>query len=419
MINVIDKYSSFFRQSAYTLVIRIILMLLGFATSVLTARLLGPSGKGMLSLLVSVQAIILPIGTLGIKQSASYFSGKKIFSEQKMLSNILGIFLIMSVLLVIITFLIYKILNYDELYDLLTIIIFSIIIAFVIFKDYLNFINIVRKNIKFLNNQTLIFAIGYLAIIIMFSLMGNLNIKQIGIANILSNTIVISLIIIYIIKTVKLTIRIHLDKMKPLIMKGLMFSLSLIILQLNYRFDIIMLGKMTNTEIVGIYSVGVHICELLNKIPLSIGLVLFTRAINWEHNSKNIYKLKILLRYTVSSVVILGIILLGTAHKLIPILYGYEYFQSVYVIWSIILGVIVLSIFHIIHLYIAADGKPYYAIFAFAPALIINIILNLILIPKYTFIGAGIASTLSYIIGTICFLIIITLNYDVSIKELI
>jgi Na+-driven multidrug efflux pump len=51
-------------------------------------------------------------------------------------------------------------------------------------------------------------------------------------------------------------------------------------------------------------------------------------------------------------------------------------------------------------------GKPHYAAYIFAPALVINIGLNYLWIPKYGGVGAAWASNVSYTVGTIGYWII-------------
>ena len=69
---------------------------------------------------------------------------------------------------------------------------------------------------------------------------------------------------------------------QALIKKGFIYSVSLMVLALNYRIDVVMLGNMRPEESVGLYSVGVNICELLKNIPLSVGVVIFSHATTWQ-----------------------------------------------------------------------------------------------------------------------------------------
>jgi O-antigen/teichoic acid export membrane protein len=51
-------------------------------------------------------------------------------------------------------------------------------------------------------------------------------------------------------------------------------------------------------------------------------------------------------------------------------------------------------------------GKPQVAIYAFLPALVINFIANLYLIPRFGGIGAAWATNISYGIGSVAFIVV-------------
>jgi Na+-driven multidrug efflux pump len=63
-------------------------------------------------------------------------------------------------------------------------------------------------------------------------------------------------------------------------------------------------------------------------------------------------------------------------------------------------------------------GKPQIAIYTFAPALIINFILNLYLIPRYGGIGAAWATNVSYGIGSLAFVFAFSKITGISVAQL-
>lgn len=66
---------------------------------------------------------------------------------------------------------------------------------------------------------------------------------------------------------------------------------------------------------------------------------------------------------------------------------------------------VVLTIFKVMNMDLAGKGKPWTSLKAMLPAFIINILINLILIPIYGAKGAAISSTISYGIAGILFLL--------------
>ncbi|MBM3404918.1 MAG: hypothetical protein FJY10_08525 [Bacteroidetes bacterium] len=68
---------------------------------------------------------------------------------------------------------------------------------------------------------------------------------------------------------------------------------------------------------------------------------------------------------------------------------------------------------------LAGKWKPVYAVYAFIPALILNVILNYLWIPVYGATGAAWATNISYTFGTAIFLLFYTRVIRISPAELI
>jgi len=61
-------------------------------------------------------------------------------------------------------------------------------------------------------------------------------------------------------------------------------------------------------------------------------------------------------------------------------------------------------VFKILNSRLAGIGKPYYAIYAFIPSIMLNILLNIVFIPKYGIIGSVLSTNISWAIA-ICILV--------------
>jgi len=68
---------------------------------------------------------------------------------------------------------------------------------------------------------------------------------------------------------------------------------------------------------------------------------------------------------------------------------------------------------------LAGKGKPWIAMQAMLPALLFNIILNFIFIPKYGANGAALSSTISYAVAGLLFLWFYSIAVKIPIKEIL
>jgi O-antigen/teichoic acid export membrane protein len=80
MENLIKK-NSFLKDVSLVGFSKFFIILFGLGTSIIIARILGPEKNGLIASLYVYPAIFISIGSLGIRQSATYFLGKDIYSE--------------------------------------------------------------------------------------------------------------------------------------------------------------------------------------------------------------------------------------------------------------------------------------------------------------------------------------------------
>jgi Na+-driven multidrug efflux pump len=74
--------------------------------------------------------------------------------------------------------------------------------------------------------------------------------------------------------------------------------------------------------------------------------------------------------------------------------------------------------FRILNSRLTGMGKPQIAIFVFLPALLINFIVNLYLIPLYGGLGAAWATNISYAIGSIAYLFVYSRITGMPVSEI-
>ena len=160
--------------------------------------------------------------------------------------------------------------------------------------------------------------------------------------------------------------------------------------------DSIILGWFYPSYIVGIYNSAVKINEFLILFPTGISLALlplFSSNLNNKNELKEMMEFGIYLNYLITLPLIFGIFALSD--KLILFLFGEKYITAMYGLKILIPSLISTSIFMTFSQFlIAIDRRVELLIYEFIGYLI-NVILNIILIPKFDFIAASYATTVS------------------------
>jgi O-antigen/teichoic acid export membrane protein len=95
--------------------------------------------------------------------------------------------------------------------------------------------------------------------------------------------------------------------------------------------------------------------------------------------------------------IILGVL----ASQLIPFIYSENYISSILPFILLLPGIVFFSLSKIIGSYFFAIDMTHYNAISSTIAFVINIVLNLILIPKIGIVGAAISTLISYSIGSL------------------
>jgi len=419
IVSKIRKEFPFLFHAFHTITSRGILLGLGFLSGIIIARLLGPKGKGILAMFLVIPSMVLSFSELGIRQSATYIIGQRKYDRKDIQSSIMFLYFISAIVTFLFIIIIYaklKMLTENFVISIL----FALMGTILLLRKYAGGILLGNRQIEQINYIQLIQNLGLLILFIFTIGILNLGIEGAALSyffmSLLTSLIIIHWISEYGTLTPKWIPPIPLEMVK----KGIWYALSLLVVSMNFRIDVLMLGKLKSVESVGIYSTGVNITELLQNIPQAIGMVLFSYSSNWQINkySENIIKVISISKTMVILNIFLGVVLVIISPHLIPLVWGEAFRNSSKVIPLLLPGIIALSPFMVLHLFMAGQGKPKLTLYAFVPALITNVILNLLLIPKWDYLGAALASSISYFIGTVIYIIIFKSIFHIS-KETI
>jgi O-antigen/teichoic acid export membrane protein len=170
--------------------------------------------------------------------------------------------------------------------------------------------------------------------------------------------------------------------------------------QLLLRSDLFLINWYLGLKAVGYYSVGVALAELVFKIPGIAGDIVFPKVASGDALQSSHLVTKIT-RFLGIPLLFITFLLIIFGKPILSIVFGWEFTQAyIPMIW-ILLGTFVLSYHVILDNYFAGKGYPAITIWAPGLTLVVNIGLNLFLIPLYGISGAAMASCFAYIFLTV------------------
>jgi O-antigen/teichoic acid export membrane protein len=174
---------------------------------------------------------------------------------------------------------------------------------------------------------------------------------------------------------------------------GIWQYLSDIIQFLVSRVDFFLVAYFLGSAGLGIYSVAAGIAEVTSRVPRELGTVLFP-AFAAGHLQKA--SAVSFLRLTVA-VALLTAILLGVISKpVILLLFGKDFAAAVPAFRWLLPGVVAWSTLHVTWNHASANGRPGLGVPIFGAAAVLDVVLDIFLLPKIGVVGASIASTISY-----------------------
>jgi O-antigen/teichoic acid export membrane protein len=417
-----NSNKTFFYNILLTFARQGIALLLGLLLTILIARTMGPEGQGIYSLIILLPTLLTTFLNLGIGTSAVYYANLNVFSLHSIVktNGLLGLALsgisIIGGSIIILFF-------SDVFFNGVS----KEYLFLILFVTPIMFLNIVLQTIfqgkqDFKSFNAVLLGGQFVNLLIAFI---GLYIFSFGMeAAILSYIIGQTVSFIFILILLKKKHRVQLKKGKldkTYIGKALNFGLkshiSNILAFLNYRSDILLLSFFLNPAAVGLYTVAVNIVERLWIISNSISTVLFPKIASLDNDETKNQLTAFISRQSFIITIVISIFLVFISEPIILLLFGEEYRKSVPVLLWLLPGIISGSVSKIIANDFAGRGKPELNLYVSIVTVSINILLNIILIPRFGMIATAFASSATYTLNLIVKLFIFKRITHYSIKE--
>jgi stage V sporulation protein B len=179
---------------------------------------------------------------------------------------------------------------------------------------------------------------------------------------------------------------------------GLKSVASNISLFLLFRVDIFLINFFLGTDQAGLYSIAVLLSELLQKLANTSGTVIFPKIAG----ERRIEKGRRLSFRVVLFVLVVGIGFSGVLYlfgeKIIVLLYTERFALAARPLYWLLPGTVIMAMGKIFLFSLWGRGFPKITLIVPLFAFFLNIVLNLLLIPRLGLAGAAISTSFSYIV---------------------
>jgi stage V sporulation protein B len=389
------------KNSLETFISQITGQILQFVLGIMTARFIGPEGKGLLHILIIWLGIYTALGSLGLGQASIFFISKDRNCLPMAFSNLILTTVVASVLLAPAG---WFFLQYEEpdIYARFPLWIWAVI-AFLIpihlLQSLLMQVLSAILRIKEINIVGLTTVTVQLLLFLLFVAIMGTDFKGAFLAYAFSASFAAASFFLLVWHYGNRPKWPDWTLMTASLRYGLKAYLFNLLRLLNLRLDALLVAGLVASGIqaAGVYSVATSIAELLLFIPTSIRLSLFP-MISAEGTEEANRLTSAACRHTIflTTILALGLSALGTfaLHQL----YGQAFGSAVIPLLVLLPGVIMLSQAVILYGDLLGRGQPQATVISVLISLMVTVVLDFILIPKYGITGAALASSSAYTI---------------------
>lgn len=253
-----------------------------------------------------------------------------------------------------------------------------------------------HRNFKLLTKQILSFSLSSaFFIVIGTEFYGYSDSASIFLLAFLGNALCFSVISVYNLWGKKMTLK--LSDTRGFIIYGINgFALN-IMAQALYFIDIFIIGKLMDNKDVAFYVVASLVAKVIWLFIDAVGTILFPNIINGTYQNK-LEKLNVAIRKTILICLAPATAFILWGDFFIELAFGSEYSDSYLIACILIIGAFPLILYKLSSRLIASEKRWKDAYLSLIIALLVNISLNLILIPEYGLTGAAVSSFIAYAI---------------------
>lgn len=395
-MNVVQRIA---KNTGVFLTAQAISYILSFLFFVYIARYLGAEGFGILSFALALVAIFGIFSDLGLRQVATREVARDKSLAKKYLGNIVGMKIILIIASLIGLVLFVNLAGYPEktikiVYLIGLSIIFSAFsqIFYAIFQAYerMEFESFGR----ILNSALLLGGA-------LFAITNGLSILALAFFYSLASAVTLGYsFIISILKFTKPKIEIDWSFWKSILKEALPFGLIGVFGMLLHWIDTVMLSMMKGDIVVGWYNAAYRIFFVLLLIPSAFDVAIFPVMSRFYISSKNSLKSISEKYFKYLTIIAIPIGVGGTllADKIILLIFGTEYQPSIIAFQILIWSAVIIFMGTSFSALLNSINKQLVLAKIVGICAIFNILLNLILIPKYSYIGASITTAWSILL---------------------
>ena len=394
-----EAYGSFISGVALTFGTRLVMLVGMVGSSVVVARWLGPVGLGTLAVLNTTVMLALQIGSAGLPSANTYFIARDRKSLGPVWANAVAFAIIAGAGLTIAVIALAEIrpaLFGDVPVRLLAIVAISIPFQLLILLGLNALLAMDRiRQLNLLDSlaPALAFANAVVVLIILRA-----NLTTLVVFN-TASAIGIALAMVWAVGRLwtrqkeRRACRPDVALLKQMLGYGMKFYVSIMASVVIFRADLLIVNHFRGAGEAGVYAVASQVSFLLMMLPAVIGMLLFPRVASAQ-DPRGEFAIQVTRHVTFVMLIVCAAAAAGSF--LLPLIYGPRFAEATIQLLILLPGVCLVGIESVLVQHFTGTGLPVAIPMFWLITLVLNLGLNLALVPVLGARGAALTSTLSY-----------------------
>jgi lipopolysaccharide/colanic/teichoic acid biosynthesis glycosyltransferase/O-antigen/teichoic acid export membrane protein len=180
---------------------------------------------------------------------------------------------------------------------------------------------------------------------------------------------------------------------------GMRGQLGSLMQLLNLRFNFIILGALAGPATLGIYAVAAKYAEFLRLVPIAANWVLYPQFARSDPAQAAATSRRMILRagaVTASASIPMAVL----ASVVVPVLFGLAFDHAVLPARILLIGLAAEGVGGVVTAFLFGRGRPGLNSLAAGAGVVVTLVLDVILIPRFGAVGAAVASSAAYLVTT-------------------
>lgn len=401
----LDKLAS---QGGLTLATSLCIFLLRFGKSAIISRLLGPTYKGVFSLLTLIPALMIAFGNLGFGPAVVYYVAKQKYDLKKVMggtivfSVLMGLVLLLVGIMVLQLDFVYKgnaqlVRNYSVLIliSIPILLLHRLGLTFLMAKAIITSLNIIR---------VLESVFPLIFFIALWLLMDNALDAAVW-SWFIGIMIIVALPFILIRHKGTYPPKFGTEFLKKGLSYGIAGHFANFFQMVLLRIDFLFISGMLGAKELGYYAIATSIAEMLLVVPESVGVPLAPMLFGMDKKESEKFT-PVIARFIFALMGLSCIVVLLIGKFFIELVFGVDFLPAYPSLILLLPGMIALGLYGIIKIDLFGRKMPGTVSLLTGIAVAVNLALNYFTIPRWGIRGAAISSSFSYLLCLVLLLFV-------------